>query len=226
MTRDLARIIEFLAPGAILSGEGRRLGWGRMVNPSHLSARGRLVSTAVPLTAAGVTAAALTLVASTWDVFAMPLMAGCGPGMLQASLGVALRMAAGMVVIGVLTARPRLLCSGHGWLTVMAWVLGLTIFTLADGQAAMASLALSDARLSLLLRVAPLAVGLMVSALMPRGHRTCVAAMVVMTHAGLMTWPWMAACAVLTAWVEVRRCRARGLRPSQGMPLSVTSVVA
>lgn len=226
MTPDLARIIEFLAPRAILSlGQGR-LGWRRMITPSHFFARGPILRLGVPMAAAGVVAAGLTLAAAPFGLFTMPLMAGCGPGMLQASLGLALRMAAGMVVIGILTARPRLICSGHGWLMLAAWVLGLTGFALADGQAATAGLALADARLGLLLSLAPLAAGLLVAALVPRGHRLCVATMVMMTHAGLMTWPWMAGCAVLTAWAEGQRRRACGLRPSHGPPLSVTSLVA
>jgi hypothetical protein len=212
MTTDLARIIEFLAPRAILSPGQGRLGWRRMNTPSHFFARGPILRLGVPMAAAGVMAAGLTLAAGPFGLFTMPLMAGCGPGMLQASLGLALRMAAGMVVIGILTARPRLMLA--------AWVLGLTGFALADGQAAMAGLALTDARLGLLLSLTPLAVGLLVAALVPRGHRACVATMVVMAHAGLMTWPWMAGCAVLTAWAEGWRRRACGLRPSHRLPLS------
>lgn len=178
------------------------------------------------LAEAGAMAAGLTLVGDSCGLFSMPLMAGCGPGMLQASVAVALRMAAGMVVIGILSARPRLACSGHGWLTLTAWVLGLMVFALADSQAAMASLALTNAPLGLLLSLAPLVAALLVAALVPRGHKACVATMVVMIHAGLMTWPWMAACAVLTAWTEGQRHRARGLRPSHSLALSATGPVA
>lgn len=226
MTPDLARIIEFLAPRAILPSHKRGLGWALMANSRHYLMRAPFLRTAVAMAVAGMIAAGLTIAASSSGLFAMPLMAGCGPGMLQASLGLSLRMAAGMVVIGILTARPRLLCTGQGLLTLIIWMLGLTSFALADSQAAMTSLGLADARFGLLLSLAPLAAGLLVAALVPRGHRICVATMVVMTHAGLMTWPWMAACAVLTAWMEGQQRRACGLRPSHGMPLSVTRSVA
>jgi hypothetical protein len=141
--------------------------------------------------------------------------------MVQASLAMALRMAVGMTVIGILTARPQLMCSSQGALTLAAWVLGLMGFAVVDQQTTMAGLAIRDPVAEQLLRAGPLLVGLLAAALAPRGHKACIATMIVMTHAGLMTWPWMAGCAALTAWTDARRGPECGLRRSQSHSLSV-----
>ncbi|MCB8878897.1 hypothetical protein ACELLULO517_01530 [Acidisoma cellulosilytica] len=192
-----------------------------MVNVANIVARQPLLQPTAQVLAAGAVAGILTMAVSSFGLFDMPLMAGCGPGMLQASLAVALRVTASMVVIGILTARPQMICSRQGLLTLAAWILGLTVFAVLDQHAVTISLTLTDPLAGPLLRATPLLVGLLAASLAPRGQKICIAAMIVMTHAGLMTWPWMALCAALTAWTETRRSRECGLRRSQRPRLSV-----
>jgi hypothetical protein len=180
-----------------------------------------MLRSAAPVLAAGGMAACLTLAADNLGLSDMPLMAGCGSGLLQDNIAMALRLAILMTVIGILVARPWLLRSRRGALTLAVWVMGLMAFVLADQQAAIAGLAVHDPALGLLLRMTPLLAGLAAAALAPRGQRACIAAMIVMTHAGLMTWPWMAACAALTAWTEARHGSTCALRAPRNPSLSV-----
>jgi hypothetical protein len=192
-----------------------------MIRASTIAAPGPMLRNAAPVLAAGAAAACLALAADSLGLSDMPLMAGCGADMLPASIAMALRVAIVMTVIGILVARPWLLRSRRGALTLAVWVMGLMAFALADQQAAIAGLTVRDPVAGWLLRTAPLLAGLVAAALVPRGQKACVAAMVVMTHAGLMTWPWMAGCAALTAWTETRHGRGCALRQRQNPSLSV-----
>lgn len=168
--------------------------------------RGRFV----PALAAGLAAVSLSVIGGRLGWMDMPLMAGCGSDMLQANLLMASRIAAVMTVIGITTACPRLLCSWQGLARLGLWLLGLALFTLLDMQAVTTALSWTNPQAALLLRSAPLVAGLALSACVPRGERACAAGMLVMLHAGLMSWPWMGACAALTAWMDARSLR----RPS------------
>jgi hypothetical protein len=197
----------------------------------HLTARCEACrQMGLPVVMAGAGAAVLALGAQSLHLLDRPLMAGCGLGMSQAAMAMALRMAAVMTVIGLVTARPRLLRSWAGVRTLALWLGGLTLFTFADQQAAISALGTQSAAAALLLQSAPLLAGLLAAAWAPRGEKSCVAAMVIMAHAGLMSWPWMAACAGLTAWQEARHAgfaRVRrhgstsGLNSAQPTTLSV-----
>lgn len=156
-----------------------------------------------PLAAAAV-ASLLGLALQRAGAFDMPMPPGCGPGLslAAADLALAAKMAALMTLLGVALPRPTLLTSAQGLRHIGLWLLGLTLFGLADMQAAMAAMGAEAPATQTLLTYGPLAAGLILAAFAPRRAGCCITFMLVMAHFDLMNWPWIGLCALLAAWQQ------------------------
>ncbi|GAB0119988.1 hypothetical protein [Acidisoma sp. 7E03] len=151
---------------------------------------------------AAAAASLLGLALHPMGVFDMPMAPAGASGLALAAADFAPvgRMAALMTLLGVLLPCPALLRSPQGLLRLAAWLLGLTLFGLLDMQAGMAAMMTSDTTLQTVLTYGPLFAGLAFACFLPGSHGLCVAAMLAMTHFGLMAWPWLGLCALLAAF--------------------------
>lgn len=111
--------------------------------------------------------------------------------------GMALQMAVLMALVGVLIPRPACLAAWFGLARLGLWVIGLTLFALIDAAAVMAAMGTPDTVTAAALAAAPLFIGLLLTIIVPSGERCCIGFMLIMAHFSLMSWPWLALCAVL-----------------------------
>jgi len=163
---------------------------------------------------AAAAASLLGLALHPMGAFDMPMAPAGTAGLSLAAtdFAPAARMAALMTLLGVLLPRPTLLTSTRGVRQLGLWLFGLTLFGLLDMQAEMAAMMTSDTTFQTVLTYGPLFAGLAFACFLPGSHGLCVAAMLAMTHFGLMTWPWLGLCALLAA-LSLGQAQGRAAAP-------------